>query len=168
MAGSWANSWASAWAGSWGWATQLEAGRRSGVIRLWLAQLTAELNGMVEKEEQPEPVVEAVAAPLEPVTENVDGSATVGTESKPKRVKQTTAPEPAPFNKPINPVDIEKYKKRDLPLPHEFASFLFQNLATEAKNQVWAEQKVLEALRQAAEEAEEEELLLEAAVKFLF
>lgn len=140
--------------------------QRSGVVRLWLAKLTAELNG-IPWDEDATPEVMRKAAPkkvIEKVVETADGGALVG--NKPARVVFKKAPvlkkEPTAEERIASHPHVAM-----LPTPTETASYLLEKIGAGGKQMLWDAETVLNTLKLAVEEDQEEEDMLEAVARML-
>jgi hypothetical protein len=128
------------------------------VNRQWLAEITAELNGMNKAEPAPE-VIQVVAQALETLVEQPDGSYIVGgTKKAAKKVEKDVPAIKEAYNKPLQHVNVA----------HTTAIFI--NMIQASPVDVWAEAKVLETLKAAIakqQQDEEDEWLIEAAMMML-
>lgn len=143
----------------------LENNQRSGVVRLWLTKLTAELNGMSDgvdtEKEKPLEVIAPKKKTLV-VSLTADGGALVG---KPIKKKLSTKPEPEETQE----VDVKALPLRAQALPsaQETSSYLLSKASLIGKTEIWTEEKVLALLKEAVDDDKEEEELLEIAVQLL-
>ena len=128
--------------------------RSTPVNRKWLAEITAELNGMNKLPDEEAAQAKPIKQILAKFIEEADGSVTV--LDNVQRVK-TTAPIVTPTPRKI---------KR--PQTVSWAYNIFIELVQTSPVDMWAEEKVLQVLQQAAQEAAEieaeDELIIEAAV----
>ena len=154
--------------------------KRSGVVRMWLSEITARLNGIpYGDEEEAQAKKEALAkrpAPPKPeiITEQADGSVIVGKIGQKKKpiIKGTQNVNQLPtFKSPPSGTRLQPQQlaKRQLPTPRETTDFILGNIANDTQNQLWSEESVLKVLKQAAaDNLAEEQLLEEMAIKLLF
>jgi hypothetical protein len=150
-----------------GTATQPTQDTQSGVSRLdrstpvdrkWLAAITAELNGMNEVPKETSAQAKPIKQLLTKFIEEADGSITI---LDPVEVVKTTAPIVTP-----RPIKIKR------PQTVSWAYNIFIELIQTSPVDLWAEEKVLQVLQQAAQEAAdieaEDELIIELAAQLLF
>jgi hypothetical protein len=166
MASAWGTSWGASWFNSWGVINPLNEPKRSGVCRLWLAQITAELNGMLAPPTEKEKAAEPIKVVLSKLIENKDGSVLVldTKKNRKKKIKLTNV-EHVKTSAPIESVKRTKINRRQAV---SWAYNIFIELVQTSPVDMWAEEKVLQVLQQAAQEAAEieaeDELIIEAAV----
>jgi hypothetical protein len=125
---------------------------RSGVIRLWLSELTAELNDLnvkpeeAKKEEKRAVKVRFVSSPSK--------------DTKPFEAKVTRTPKE--YNDDGIKVVALPLRAMHLPAPQDTALYLLEKIATDVKVMSWTESDVLYALKEAIEEREEDEIISKA------
>lgn len=126
---------------------------RSGVNRLWLEQLTAELNGMTDGRPTEELKGKIADAATLILRAEDDGSIVVidPTQEQPKQKK-------------VNKQAATATKKVQV---DSTVAFFLQNIPPMPVN-VWAEEKVVQLLKQAAQDAEDEELAIITAAAAFF
>ncbi len=131
---------------------------KSGVNRLWLAQITAELNGMNEVPKETSAKAKPIKQLLTKFIEEADGSVTIL--------------DPVQRVKTIEPIVTTRPVKINRPQTVSWAYNILIELINESPIDVWAEEKVLQVLQQAAQEAAEieaeDELIIELAAQLLF
>jgi len=166
MASAWGTSWGASWFNSWGAINPLNEPKKSGVCRLWLTQITAELNGMLAPPTEKEKAAEPIKVVLSKLIENKDGSVLVldTKKNRKKKIKLTNV-EHVKTSAPIESVKRTKINRRQAV---SWAYNIFIELVQTRPVDMWAEEKVLQVLQQAAQEAAEieaeDELIIEAAV----
>ncbi len=141
---------------------------RSGVVRLWLSELTAEMNGLTTEKEEIKEVVKQRKKVLFVKTAS-DGSVIA---SDKKQVRKTTEPklEEDTEEDVIPKVVALPLRAKELPAPSDTALFLLEKIATDTKRLLWTTEDVVSLLRSAIakNEKEEEELLVEQASLLMF
>lgn len=141
---------------------------RSGVMRLWVAQLTEAMN---KKPEVVEVKDEKAPELLRYTTEN-DGSIVVqdaqkATKVAAKDIKARPLKAPKQLKRTVTPVT---YQKLNLPTPTETAEYLYNSVALHTEEQLWAEEQVLVLLQKAILQKqiqEEDGIIIQAAAELL-